>query len=102
MPDRRKVVVTGLGAVSPLGIGAATLHERWDAGQVAIADAAARGREFEAKDHLSIKEARRLERFAQPAAVAACEELKQAGWAGEAGNPYGPMRVGCILATGIG
>ena len=31
MPDRRKVVVTGLGAVTPLGLGASTLHERWAA-----------------------------------------------------------------------
>jgi 3-oxoacyl-[acyl-carrier-protein] synthase II len=102
MPDRRKVVVTGLGAVSPLGIGAATLHERWAAGEVGIADGAGRCREFEAKDHLSIKEARRLDRFAQLAVVAAGEALEQAGWASESGNPYDPMRVGCILATGIG
>ncbi|MGZ4351791.1 MAG: beta-ketoacyl-[acyl-carrier-protein] synthase family protein [Solirubrobacteraceae bacterium] len=100
MPDRRKVVVTGLGAVSPLGLGASTLHERWAAGQVGIADGAGACREFEAKDHLSIKEARRLDRFAQLAVVAAGEALEQAGWADE--PPYDPMRVGCVLATGIG
>jgi 3-oxoacyl-[acyl-carrier-protein] synthase II len=100
MPDRRKVVVTGLGAVSPLGIGAETLHDRWAAGQVGITDGAGACRDFEAKDHLSIKEARRLDRFAQLAVVAAGEAIEQAGWQDE--QPYDPMRLGCVLATGIG
>jgi 3-oxoacyl-[acyl-carrier-protein] synthase II len=100
MPDRRKVVVTGLGAVSPLGIGAETLHDRWAAGQVGITDGAGACREFDPKDHLSIKEARRLDRFAQLAVVAAGEAVAQAGWDGE--QPYDPLRLGCVLATGIG
>jgi 3-oxoacyl-[acyl-carrier-protein] synthase II len=100
MPDRRKVVVTGLGAVSPLGVGAVTLHERWAAGEVGIAEGAARCRDFEPKEHLSVKEARRLDRFAQLAVVAAGEALEQAGWEGE--PPYDSTRVGCVMATGIG
>ncbi len=100
MPDRRRVVVTGLGAVTPLGMGAANLHERWAAGDVGIAEGAGACREFDAKEHLSIKEARRLDRFAQLAVVAAGEALADAGWEEEA--PYDPMRIGCIVATGIG
>jgi 3-oxoacyl-[acyl-carrier-protein] synthase II len=100
MPDRRKVVVTGLGAVTPLGIGAATLHDRWAAGEVGIADGAGACRDFEVKDHLSIKEARRLDRFSQLAVIAAGEAIEQAGWEGE--QPYDPLRIGCVLATGIG
>jgi 3-oxoacyl-[acyl-carrier-protein] synthase II len=100
VPDRRKVVVTGLGAVTPLGIGASMLHERWAAGDVGIADGAGACREFEAKDHLTVKEARRLDRFAQLAVVAAGEALEDSGWGEEA--PYDPMRIGCIVATGIG
>ncbi len=80
MPDRRKVVVTGLGAVTPLGLGATTLHDRWAAGEVGIADGAGACREFDVKDHLSVKEARRLDRFAQLAVVAAGEALADAGW----------------------
>ncbi|HEX8977395.1 MAG TPA: beta-ketoacyl-ACP synthase II [Solirubrobacteraceae bacterium] len=99
-PDRRKVVVTGVGAVSPLGVGASTLHERWAEGVVGIADGAGACREFEPKDFLSIKEARRLDRFAQFAVVSADEALTQAGWEGE--TPYDPMRIGCVVATGIG
>ncbi|HEY1567834.1 MAG TPA: beta-ketoacyl-ACP synthase II [Solirubrobacteraceae bacterium] len=100
MPDRRKVVVTGLGAVTPLGLGASMLHERWASGEVGIADGAGRCGDFEAKEHLSIKEARRLDRFAQLAVVAAGEALDEAGWEGE--PPYDSTRVGCVIATGIG
>jgi 3-oxoacyl-[acyl-carrier-protein] synthase II len=100
MPDRRRVVVTGLGAVTPLGLGAATLHERWAAGEVGIADGRAACRDFQPKEHLSIKEARRLDRFAQLAMVAAGEAVAEAGWADEV--PYDPARVGCVIATGIG
>ena len=32
----RRVVITGVGAVSPLGNGATTLHERWKAGECGI------------------------------------------------------------------
>jgi 3-oxoacyl-[acyl-carrier-protein] synthase II len=100
LPDRRKVVVTGLGAVTPLGLGATNLHERWAAGEVGIAEGAGACRDFDAKNHLSVKEARRLDRFAQLAVVAAGEAVAQAGW--EEDGPYDPMRIGCILATGIG
>jgi 3-oxoacyl-[acyl-carrier-protein] synthase II len=100
MPERRKVVVTGLGAVTPLGLGAETLHERWAAGEVGIADGAGACRDFDAKEHLSVKEARRLDRFAQLAVVAAGEAISQAGWDDE--PPYDPLRTGCVLATGIG
>jgi 3-oxoacyl-[acyl-carrier-protein] synthase II len=100
LPDRRKVVVTGLGAVTPLGIGAATLHDRWAAGEVGIAAGVGACRDFDVKDHLSVKEARRLDRFAQLAVIAAGEAIEQAGW--EGGQPYDPLRIGCVLATGIG
>jgi 3-oxoacyl-[acyl-carrier-protein] synthase II len=99
-PDRRRVVVTGIGAVTPLGVGAGPLHERWAQGVVGIADGAGYSREFEAKDHLSVKQARRLDRFAQFALVAASEAVGQAGWEEE--PPYDPLDVGCVIASGIG
>ncbi|MGH2858423.1 MAG: beta-ketoacyl synthase N-terminal-like domain-containing protein, partial [Solirubrobacteraceae bacterium] len=99
-PPRRRAVVTGIGAVTPLGLGAATLHERWAAGELGIADGAGACREFEPGDHLSVKEARRLDRFSQFAVVAADEAIAQAGWGSE--PPYDPLRVGCVIATGIG
>jgi 3-oxoacyl-[acyl-carrier-protein] synthase II len=92
--------VTGLGAVTPLGLGAETLHDRWVAGDVGIADSLGACREFEPKDHLSVKQARRLDRFSQFAVVAAGEAIAQAGWGDE--PPYDPLRVGCVMASGIG
>jgi 3-oxoacyl-[acyl-carrier-protein] synthase II len=100
LPDRRRVVITGVGAVTPLGVGAETLHDRWAAGVVGISDGFGRSSEFEGADHLSVKEARRLDRFSQFALVAAGEAVAQAGWIGEL--PYDPYRVGCVVATGIG
>jgi 3-oxoacyl-[acyl-carrier-protein] synthase II len=97
---KRQVVITGVGAVTPLGVGAAPLHQRWADGVVGISDGAGRASEFEPKDFLSVKEARRLDRFSQFALVASDEAVKQAGW--DEGLPYDPFRVGCIVATGIG
>ena len=97
---RRKVVITGLGAVTPLGVGAATLYERWAAGDCGIVDGAGACTDFEPSELLSVKEIRRLDRFSQLALVAAGEAIAEAGWDGEL--PYDPMRVGCIIATGIG
>ena len=97
---KRRVVITGLGAVTPLGVGARTLHERWASGVCGIADGAGACDEFEPKEFLSTKEIRRLDRFAQLTLVSASEALAQAGWEGEA--PYEPLRIGCVIATGIG
>ena len=97
---KRRVVVTGVGAVTPLGVGASTLHERWAAGECGIVDGAGACSDFEPKEFLSVKEMRRLDRFSQLALVAADEALTQAGWGGE--SPYDPLRAGCVIATGIG
>ena len=97
---RRRVVITGVGAVTPLGVGAAPLIERWSAGECGIEDGAGRCHEFDPLDFLSRKEARRSDRFVQLAIAAAEEAVAQAGWAD--GLPYEPSRVGCIVGTGIG
>ena len=96
----RRVVVTGLGAVTPLGVGAPALIDRWAAGESGIADGMGRCLDYEAGDHLSRKEARRQDRFTQFAVVAAGEALKNAGWEDEL--PVDPDRVGCVIGTGIG
>jgi 3-oxoacyl-[acyl-carrier-protein] synthase II len=100
MSEKRRVVITGIGAVTPLGIGARALHERWAAGTSGIEDGAGRCLQFEPQDFLSVKEARRLDRFAQFGVAAADEAVEQAGWSD--GIPYDPMRVSLVLATGIG
>jgi 3-oxoacyl-[acyl-carrier-protein] synthase II len=94
------VVVTGVGALTPLGVGARTLHERWSAGVCGILDGEGGCTDFEPRDFLSAKQARRSDRFTQLAIVACAEALADAGWDGE--PPYDPTRVGCVLGTGIG
>jgi 3-oxoacyl-[acyl-carrier-protein] synthase II len=96
----RTVVITGVGAVTPLGVGARTLHERWSAGRSGIEDGYGRASEFEPKDHLSIKEVRRSDRFTQLALAAAKEALEDAGW--EDGPPGDHDRAACVIGTGIG
>ena len=98
--EKRRAVITGIGAVTPLGVGAHTLHERWAAGDVGIVDGAGRCSDFEPGEFLSVKEVRRSDRFSQFARVAGDEAIGQAGW--DDGIPCDPMRAGCIVATGIG
>jgi 3-oxoacyl-[acyl-carrier-protein] synthase II len=96
----REVVVTGVGAVTPLGVGADTLFKRWAAGEVAVEDGEAPCKSFDPLDFFTRKEARRADRFTQFALAAAQEAVEQAGWNGE--GYYEPRRVGCVLGTGIG
>ncbi len=96
----RDVVITGVGAVTPLGVGARTLHERWTAGVSAVRDGEAPCAEFSATDHMSAKQARRADRSTQLAIAAGGEALADAGWEGEL--PYDPELIGCVLGTGIG
>ncbi|MGD0982065.1 MAG: beta-ketoacyl-ACP synthase II [Solirubrobacteraceae bacterium] len=95
-----EVVVTGVGAVTPLGVGAAKLHERWAAGVCGIKDGEGRCDELVVTDHFSVKEARRADRFSQLVLVAVGEALADAGW--DDALPYDAARIGAIIGTGIG
>lgn len=90
----RRVVVTGLGVVGPCGIGR-------DAFWHGLLGPAPEGNrevhDFDPSSALGPKEARRTDRFAQMAIVAAEEALEQAGTLGA-----DPDRSGVILGTGIG
>ncbi len=96
----RDVVITGVGAVTPLGVGARTLHERWTAGNTGIRDGEAPCAEFDPTEHMSAKQARRADRSTQLAIAAGGEALIDAGW--EDGLPYDAELIGCVLGTGIG
>jgi 3-oxoacyl-[acyl-carrier-protein] synthase II len=96
----RQVVITGLGAVTPLGVGARRLHERWSAGTSGIEDGEGACADFEPTDFMSRKETRRADRFTQLAVGAGDEALAEAGWDG--GLPYDPDRVGSVIGSGIG
>ena len=108
---RRRVVVTGIGAVSPLGL---NLADSWDAvaaGRSGIdyitrfdAEAydtrfAAEVKGFNPEDYLERKDARRMDRFAQFAAVAAQEACRQAHLDPRAMDRYS---VHAVIGSGIG
>src|SRR3954464_12021177 len=101
---RRRVVITGVGAVTPLGMGARTLFSHWAAGEVGIVDGEAACSWFEPAALLGTKLARRTDRFAQFAIAAADEALADAGWGDvdAPSVPYDPARIGCVIGTGIG
>jgi 3-oxoacyl-[acyl-carrier-protein] synthase II len=96
----RQVVITGLGAVTPLGLGARTLHERWSAGTSGIENGEGACADFEPTDFMSRKDARRADRFTQLAVAAGDEAIAEAGWDVEL--PYDRDRVGSVIGSGIG
>ncbi|KFF60121.1 3-oxoacyl-ACP synthase [Cryobacterium sp. MLB-32] len=115
MNDRRRAVITGLGAITPSGLDVPTM---WDAvvhGRSAIttlddpefANLAVRigglVRGFEAAAVLEPGLARRLSRSQHWAAAAADQALTQAGWTpGSTDFPWDPHRFAVIAATGAG
>jgi 3-oxoacyl-[acyl-carrier-protein] synthase II len=95
----RRVAITGIGAVTPLGVGADSLHERWAAGTSGIEDGLGRCSDFEPTDHLTRRQVRRTDRFTQLALVAAGEAIAQAGLDQ---TPYDRAELGTVIGTGIG
>jgi len=108
--SRRRVVVTGLGVVSPLGLTAASTWEalvagRSGAGRISLFDAAgfpvriaAEVTGFDPEAVFGRRRARHLDRVSQMALVAAAEAIGQSGL----DVPACPERVGAVWGTGIG
>jgi 3-oxoacyl-[acyl-carrier-protein] synthase II len=92
----RRVVVTGLGVVSPAGTG---LEQFWKGLQTPPPDRRERTvDDFDPAPWLSPKEARHLDRFTHFAVAAAAMALDDAG-----GAPHAdPTRIGVHVGTGIG
>jgi 3-oxoacyl-[acyl-carrier-protein] synthase II len=111
MTHPRRVVVTGVGAITPLGNDAVTLWEgarsgrsgvapigRWDASAYETTFAA-EVKDFDPATAVGRKESRRMDRYSQFAVAAAREAAADAGLV--IGDGEGP-RVGAIVATAIG
>src|SRR4028118_65236 len=109
--DMKRVVVTGIGALTPLGN---SVGDFWDglvngvsgADYITQFDAskfktrfACELKDFEPTDFLEKKEARKIDRFSQTALVASDQAVQDAGITPENVNPD---RVGVIFASGIG
>ena len=107
----RRVVVTGLGVVSSLGLGAETYWRALKEGKTNIdkithfdpspysSQLAGEVRDFKPSDWMDAKEARRMARFSQFAVAAARMALEDAHLAIDKSNGY---RVGVLMGTGIG
>lgn len=108
---KRRVVVTGLGAVTPIGN---TVPEFWQGireGRVGIGEItrfdtesfkvklAAEVRNFDAAERMEPKAAKRMERFSQYAVAAAKEAFADADLHLEEEDPF---RAGVIVGSGIG
>lgn len=92
--------VTGVGALTPLGVGAELLVRRWAAGERGYRDGLGLCTELDPCSVLARKDARRTDRFTHLALAAAEEAIAQAGWSGS--TPYESSRIGCVIGTGIG
>jgi 3-oxoacyl-[acyl-carrier-protein] synthase II len=93
----RRVAVTGIGVVGPCGIGAEAF---WTGLLNEPAPGPRRIHDLDASTLYGPKELRRVDRFAQIAAVAAAEAVADAG--GMEGIAVDPERVGVWVGTGVG
>ena len=109
--ELKRVVVTGLGAITPLGN---TMPETWEnikrgksgAAPITQFDAskfkaqfACEVKNFNATDFIDRKEARKMDLYEQYALVAAMEAIKDCGWDLE---KIDRNRIGVVLGVGIG
>lgn len=107
----RRVVVTGMGAITPIGLSVEEFWENVKAGNTGFApitkfDAseykchiAAEVKGFEGKNYMDPKAAKRMELFCQYAVAATKEALEDSGLSMEKEDPF---RVGVSVGSGIG
>lgn len=112
-PERRRVAVTGLGAVTPLGEDVGSTWVGMTSGQSGIGPIslfdtdgyrttiAGEVRGWEPEKHFDRREVRRLDRFAQFFLVAVRQALAQAGLSFEEDDPAA-ARAGVVVGAGFG
>ena len=113
----RRAVVTGLGVVSPVGIGSEATWDGLVSGRSGITDitlfdaspfdphVAGEVKDFDATQFMDAKDARRHDRNTHFAVAATGEALRHAGLLGENGRVNGDVdadRFGMVFGTGIG
>ncbi len=109
--SKRRVVVTGLGVVSPVGIGTDTAWANLIAGQSGItritkfdptpfaSQVAGEVKGFNAEDYIPAKDARRMDTFIQYGLAAGTEAFKDSGLEVTESNAE---RMGVAIGSGIG
>ena len=110
MNQNRRVVVTGIGAITPLGNNAADTWENMKKGKNGIAPItsfdtekfkaklAAEVKGFDPKEYLDVNDVLRTDRYAQLAIGAAQQAVEDSGIRGT----VAPERFSVIFGTGIG
>ena len=111
MGKNRRVVITGMGAITPIGN---SVEEFWNGikegktgfGPITYFDTAdyrcklaAEVKDFDPAQYMDKKSARRMEQFCQFAVAAAGQAIADAGLTMEQEDPY---MVGCSVGSGIG
>ena len=112
MSSERRVVVTGVGAVTDLGVGARALWDGLAAGRSGIGPITAfeqddewsttiagEANDFDPQAFMTTPEARKIDRAAQMGLAAAMEAADDCGFDFAAGDPY---RRGVAIGSGIG
>ncbi|MCH6257234.1 beta-ketoacyl-ACP synthase II [Puniceicoccaceae bacterium K14] len=111
MPESQRVVITGLGAITPLGLDVDSFFQGLIDGKCGISkvesfDASkftsqigGEIKDFEVNDHMDPKQARRNDRFVHFAYAAAMQAFKDSGLNMEKEDPD---RVGIFIGSGIG
>ncbi len=109
---KQRVVITGMGAVTPLGNNVPDFWAAVKSGKSGVAPItrfdttdfqtkiAAEVKGFDAKDYIDKKDARKMDLFSQYAVVASLEALKDSG--NVVGETVDPFRIGVVLGIGIG
>ena len=109
--SKRRVAVTGMGAVTPIGIGKeeflrALKEEKTGFAPITAFDTseykvklAAEVKGFDPENFMEKKTARRMERFSQFAVAAAKEAIEDAGLDMSLEDPF---RIGCSIGSGVG
>jgi 3-oxoacyl-[acyl-carrier-protein] synthase II len=109
--QKRRIVVTGLGVVSPVGIGVETSWSNLVAGKSGItriskfdpsnfaSQIAGEVKDFDVSQYLPAKDARRMDTFIQYGLAAAIEAVKDSGIVATEENAE---RIGVSIGSGIG
>lgn len=109
--SKRRVAVTGMGVVTPIGIGRDEFLKALKEGKTGFAPItafdtseykaklAAEVKDFDPEAFMDKKAARRMERFSQFAVAAAKEAIEDAGLDMSREDPF---RAGCSIGSGIG
>jgi len=108
--SKRRVVITGMGAVTPFGVGVDKFWDSIVAGQngISLTDGLNEGhtvkisgqiKDFDPEKYINPKDAKRMDRFAQFGLVAADEAIADAKLEGVDVDPY---KIGVIVSSAAG